>query len=100
MIEVRLGEKGGFSIFPIESDFIYFRLVVAACLFGVFDFFLELIIVYLPWKTLFSDCFIDDDFCVFNCLLLSKDAVFAASSISRGDTNLLISFVEFLAFSG
>ena len=65
--------------------------MLALCLFGVWEaFFLELLILDLPLKTLFSDYLFDEDLLVFTCLLLSIEA-FPASSISNGDVYLAIS---------
>ena len=91
-IEGCLGEKGGFSIFPMDpsADLFYFSILIA-CLLGVYAaFFLELLLLNLPYWVLFSDYFLDDDLLVFNCLLLSTE-IFPASSISNGVMNFAIS---------
>ena len=89
-IEGCLGEKGGFSIFPMDpsADFFYLSILIA-CLFGVYVvFFLELLLLNLPYLILFSDYFLDEDLFVFNCLLLSTE-IFPASSISSGVVNFV-----------
>ena len=92
LIEGCLGEKGGFSILPVDpSDFFYFN-ILAAYLFGVCAaFFLELLLLYLLLKTLFSDYFFNED--------LSTE-VFPASSIINGDANFAIASVDFFFFEG